>query len=121
MLVDSSVWVDHLRRGNTRLAYFLTDGDVESHLLVIGELACGNLKRRKEVLSLLGSLPRVPEAEHDEVLSLIESRMLHGRGLGWVDVHLLASAMLGHTTLWTLDKRLAEQARRLRVQFEPAT
>ena len=67
------------------------------------------------------SLPHVIEAEHDEVFALIESKKLHGRGLGWVDVHLLASAMLGHTRLWTLDKRLAEQARKLDVQFVPAT
>ena len=121
VLVDTSVWVDHLRRGNARLASHLLDGDVESHLLVVGELACGSLRRRGEVLSLLGSLPRVLEAEHDEVLSLVDSRKLYGRGLGWVDVHLLASTMLGHTTMWTLDKRLAEQAQRLGVLFEPAT
>ena len=121
MLVDTSVWVDHLRRGNARLASHLVDGFVESHVLVIGELACGSLRRRKELLSLLGSLPRILEAEHDEVMSLVDSRGLHGRGLGWVDVHLLASAMLGHTTLWTLDKRLAEQAQRLGVLFEPLT
>ena len=121
MLVDTSVWVDHLRRGNARLVSRLNDGEVESHALVIGELACGNLRRRKEVLALLRSLPHVIEAEHDEVLALIESKKLHGLGLGWVDVHLLASAMLGHTGLWTLDKRLAEQARQLGVQFVPAT
>ena len=121
MLVDTSVWVDHLRRGNAKLASRLRNGEVESHPLVIGELACGNLRRRKEILSLLSSLPRVIEAEHDEVLSLVESRQLHGRGLGWIDVHLLASALLGRTTLWTLDKKLAELARRIGVQSEPAT
>ena len=121
MLVDTSVWVDHLRRGNARLASHLVNSDVESHVLVIGELACGNLRRREELLSLLGSLPRVLEAEHDEVMSLVESRRLHGRGLGRVDVHLVASTMLGHTTLWTLDKRLEEQAQRLGVLFEPST
>jgi predicted nucleic acid-binding protein len=121
VLVDTSVWVDHLRRGNAQLASRLGNGEIESHPFVIGEIACGNLKRRKEILSLLDSLPRVIEAEHDEVMLLIESRRLHGSGLGWVDAHLLASAALGRTTLWTLDRRLAEQARRLGVQFEPMT
>lgn len=121
MLVDTSVWVDHLRRGNHRLISRLEEGDVESHVLVVGELACGNLRQRKKILSLLRSLPSVIEAEHDEVLALVESKKLHGRGLGWVDAHLLASAMLSHTLLWTLDKRLAEQAGRLGVQFEGAT
>jgi len=119
VLVDTSVWVDHLRRGNAELASRLGNGEVESHLFVIGELACGNLGRRQEILSLLDSLPRVIEAEHDEVLSLVQSRRLNGRGLGWVDVHLLASALLGRTTLWTLDKRLAELAQGLGVLFEP--
>ena len=118
MLVDTSVWVDHLRRGNARLAGYLENGEVESHPFVLGELACGNLRRRDEILSLLGSLPRVVEADHGEALSLVDSKQLSGRGLGWVDVHLLASAMLGGTTLWTLDKRLAEQARELAVLFE---
>ena len=118
MLVDSSVWIDHLRRGNAQLASRLVDGEVETHPFVIGELACGNLRRRKEVLSLIGSLPHVTEADHDEVLTLVESRRLTGRGLGWVDAHLLASAILGRTALWTLDRPLAEQARRLGVLFE---
>jgi predicted nucleic acid-binding protein len=115
VLVDTSVWIDHLRRGNARLASLLETGEVESHLFVTGELACGNLKRRAEILSLIDSLPKVLEADHDEVLSLVESRRLVGSGLGWIDVHLLASALLGHTTIWTLDKRLAEQAQRLNL------
>ena len=118
MLVDTSVWIDHLRRGNARLATYLESGEVESHPLIVGELACGNLKRREEILSLLDSLPRVEEADHVEVLSLVDSEGLNGNGLGWVDMHLLASALLGGTGLWTLDKRLAEQARKLAVLFE---
>ena len=118
MLADTSVWIDHLRRGNARFADHLENGEVEVHPFIVGELACRNLRRRDEILSLLSSLPRVVEAEHDEVLSLVDSERLSGRGLGWVDVHLLASAMLGGTTLWTLDKRLAEQARKLAVLFE---
>ena len=118
MLVDTSVWIDHLRRGNGRLASYLEDGEVESHPFIVGELACGSLKRRDEILSLLTSLPRVVEADHGEVLTLVDSKRLSGRGLGWVDVHLLASAIVSGTTLWTLDKRLAEQARKLAVRFE---
>ena len=106
-----------MRRGNARLASALESGEVETHPFVIGELACGNLQRRDEVLSLLNALPVVDEAEHDEVLALIQSRRLGGRGLGWVDAHLLASALLSGTLLWTLDKRLAGQAKRLGVLF----
>ena len=117
MLVDTSVWIDHLRRGNRRLANHLDNGVVESHPFVVGELACGNLERREEILSLLGSLPRVIEADHDEVLALIDAERPSSRGLGWVDVHLLASTVLSRTTLWTLDKRLAGQAKKLGVLF----
>jgi len=118
VLVDTSVWIDHLRRGNSRLASSLENGEVESHPFILGELACGTLKRRDEILSLLSSLPRVVEADHDEVLTLIAAERLSGRGLGCVDLHLLASAVLSGTTLWTLDKRLAGQAKKLAVHFE---
>ena len=117
MLVDTSVWFDHLRRGNRRLASHLDRGEVESHPFVVGELACGRLGRRDEILSLLSSLPRVIEADHEEVLALIDAERLGGRGLGWVDVHLLASTVLSGTTLWTLDRRLAGQAKKLAVLF----
>jgi predicted nucleic acid-binding protein len=118
VLVDSSVWIDHLRRGNARLAACLQNGEVETHPFVVGELACGNLRLRDKILSLLSCLPEVTQAEHGEVLSLVESKRLAGRGLGWIDAHLLASAMLQRTTLWTLDKRLAEEARRLGFLFD---
>jgi predicted nucleic acid-binding protein len=121
VLVDTSVWIDHLRIGNVELAARLENGEVEIHRFVVGELACGVLKRRSEILSLLESLPHVLEAEHGEVLGLVESRRLSGRGLGWIDVHLLASAMLQRTTLWTLDTRLAKQARKLGVLFKATT
>ena len=112
-LVDTSVWVDHLRRGNDHLASLLDDGNALCHPLVIGELACGNLAHRDRILTLLGALPETPVAEHAEVLEFVRSRRLHGQGLGWIDMHLIASALLADCPLWTLDRRLDATARRL--------
>jgi len=106
VLVDTSVWVSHLRDGNDDLERLLNDGDVACHPLIVGELACGNLKNRSEILSLLRSLPMAIEAEHEEVLQFIEKNRLMGRGLGYIDVHLMASSLLARTPLWTLDKQL---------------
>ena len=116
ILADTSVWVHHLRQGNDRLAGLLSDGQVACHPFVIGELACGNLKNRAEVLLLLGRLPSPVPATHDEVLTLLEVRRLMGRGLGWIDAHLLGTAVLEGFGLWTLDQRLAVAARALGVQ-----
>lgn len=119
MLVDTSVWVDHLRQGNAALARRLEGGEVHCHPFVIGELACGNLARRDEVLTWLAALPRVPEARHSEVMALLAARQLMGRGIGWVDLHLLASAILGRQRFWSLDKRLAAAAAELGIGVEP--
>jgi len=110
MLVDTSVWIDHFRRGNAVLAERLTRGEVRSHPFVTGELSCGNLRRRKEILSLLAALPQAMLAGHEETLAFVEANRLMGRGIGWVDVHLLASARLTGIPLWTLDRRLNEVA-----------
>jgi len=111
ILVDTSVWVDHLRDGTPALAAALEQGRVLTHPFVLGELACGNLKNRSEVLQLLGELPAAPMATDPEALDFIERRALMGRGIGYVDVHLLASvALAGTTQLWTRDKRLAAVA-----------
>lgn len=115
MLVDTSIWVDHLRQRDPRLAELLEVGAVWTHPFVVGELACGNLARRSEVLELIGALPSAPVADHDEVLAFVEGRRLMGQGLGWVDVHLLASAVLASLPLWTADKRLSEVARAIDV------
>jgi predicted nucleic acid-binding protein len=112
-LADSSVWVDHLRHDNARLSRSLVDGEIACHSFVIGELACGFLTKRTEILTLLEKLPSVPVADHDEVLRLVEARRLYGRGLGWIDMHLLASALLSRTSIWTLDKALSRAARSL--------
>lgn len=106
MLVDTSVWVDHLRRGSRALTEALEAGQVETHAFVIGELACGNLHERNRIVSLLSDLPRVPVAEHGEVMAFIDAHELYGRGLGWIDMHLLASAALAAAPLWSLDRRL---------------
>ncbi|HEU4384583.1 MAG TPA: type II toxin-antitoxin system VapC family toxin [Anaeromyxobacteraceae bacterium] len=114
-LVDTSVWVDHLRRGSPRLRRLLEDGEVLGHPFVIGEVACGALANRVEVLDLLGSLPRAVEASHVEALHALQAHRLHGKDLGWVDVHLLASALLSDAGLWTLDAALGREARRCGV------
>lgn len=115
ILVDTSVWVDHLRRGNPRLEGLLLAGTVSCHPFVIGELACGNLRRREEVLTLLGELPVSQAATHGEALALLDAHQLMGRGLGYVDLHLLAAALINRLPLWTLDKRLAGVADRLGI------
>ena len=109
-LVDTSVWVDHLRNGNDALAELLLRDEVACHPMVIGELACGNLKRRKEILALLQALPTVECVSDDELLFFIGQHRLSGLGLGLVDVHLLASCAISHTSLWTLDSRLQRAA-----------
>jgi predicted nucleic acid-binding protein len=113
--VDTSVWIDHLRGRRGDLAGPLRDGLVLTHPFVIGELACGNLARRDEVLGLLAALPRAPEATHAEALALVAEARLAGRGLGWIDVHLLAAALLAGARLWTGDRALAAAAARLGV------
>ena len=118
ILVDTSVWVDHLRDGAPALAVVLKQGRVLMHPFVLGELACGNLKNRGEVLRLLGDLPAAPLATDPEALNYIERRALMGRGIGYVDVHLLASAALaGAARLWTRDKRLAAVAADLKLAY----
>ena len=113
VLVDTSVWIEHFRKTSTRLAGLLDDGEVAIHPFVIGELACGNLANRKEILSLLHSLPAVQRVEDDEVLFFIEQHSLAGRGLGLIDVHLLASSKMSEHPLWTKDKRLTAAAKEL--------
>jgi predicted nucleic acid-binding protein len=115
ILVDTSVWVDHLRRGNRGLAEALEGNLVVSHPFVIGKLACGSIRRRAEVLSLLERLDAVPVVANAEARRLVDERRLMGRGIGWVDVHLLASSLVARVQLWSLDRRLASIARELGV------
>ena len=105
-LADTSVWIDHLRHGDAALTAELEAGQVWMHSFVLGELACGNLRSRVEVLGLLQALPPMPVSTDKEVLFFIDQHELMGRGIGYIDVHLLASARLGGAQLWTRDKRL---------------
>jgi len=115
ILVDTSLWVHHLRSGSRELEGTLTNGEVLGHPHVTGELACGNLRNRAAILQLLRDLPQAVLATEEEALQCIEMNGLHGRGLGWTDVHLLASALLTPARLWTLDTALAREARRCGV------
>jgi predicted nucleic acid-binding protein len=120
ILVDTSVWVDHLRNSDRGLAALLMASNVLMHTFVIGELACGNLRRRDQILALLKDLPRAGVATDDEVLFFIERHTLMGRGLGFVDVHLLASVALhGTARLWTRDKPLRAAADSLGLGHAP--
>ncbi len=119
VLVDTSVWVAHLRQALTDLVDLLNDGEVACHPFIVGELACGNLKNRTEILSLLEALPKAIAAEHHEVLRFIESHSLMGKGLGYVDVHLLASVALSRLPIWTLDKKLEQAAHLLGLSYRP--
>lgn len=117
ILVDTSVWVSHLREGNPDLGKLLNDGEVLCHSFIVGELACGNLKNRSEILSLLQALPMAIQAEHEEVLQFIENNQLMGKGLGYIDIHLIASAVLSGVAIWTLDKKLDEVSAKLGLGF----
>jgi len=118
VLVDTSVWVSHLRVGDPRLAALLQEAEVACHPFVIGELACGNIKNRKRILSLLEALPATPVIMQEEFLHFVAAHGLAGKGLGFVDVHLLASARLVRMPMWTDDKRLRATARELNLSFE---
>jgi len=109
-LVDTSVWVNHLRRGDDELRALLDAGEVLCHPFIIGELACGSIAKRSEVLDLLKALPQSMIAEHDEVMHCLDEKLLYGRGLGWIDLHLLASAWLSKARLWTTDRPLKRAA-----------
>lgn len=117
VLVDTSVWVEHFRGGETGLEALLNDGLVSCHPFIVGELACGNLTNRSEILALLLTLPMAISAEHEEVLPFIEKYRLMGKGLGYIDMHLLASAMLTDASLWTLDARLHKVSSMMRIAY----
>ena len=119
ILVDTSVWVDHLRRGDTQLAELLEGGGVVMHPFVVGEIACGTLADRPLILELLQALATVVVADNDEALGFIERHGLYGKGIGFIDVHLLASmALTAGASLWTRDKRLHSVAEELGLAIQ---
>ena len=116
ILVDSSVWVDHLRSGDAELSARLEQGQVLCHPFIIGELALVRLRQREVILSALRDLPASPVAGDAEMLTFIERHALHGLGIGYIDAHLLAACLLSPGTMfWTRDKRLRDAARRLAI------
>ncbi len=120
ILVDTSIWEDHLRVGDEILTGLLNSCRVMMHPFVLGELACGNLRNRAEVLALLKDLPQATVARDEEVLFFIEQQALMGRGIGYVDTHLLAAvALQGSSRLWTRDKRLRGVAEELTMAYSP--
>jgi len=106
VLVDTSVWIDHFRKTSRTLSALLEQDEVALHPFVVGELACGNLQNRKEIIALLHALPTVTQADDDEVLFFINRHALMGRGVGLIDMHILASCHIDSCPLWTRDKRL---------------
>ena len=119
ILVDTSVWIDHFQKTIPPLADALEREDVMTHPFVVGELACGELRRRREVLDLLAALPAAVVATNMEALRFIDEHRLMGKGIGYIDVHLLASVVLTEAAqLWTSDKRLRALAAKLRIGFE---
>lgn len=117
VIADTSIWIVHLRQGHRRFEEMLLNADVACHQFIIGELACGKLKNRTEILRLLHTLPLVSTISTDELLYFIEQHALMGKGLGFVDIHLLASAKLSGFPLWTKDNKLHEAALKMKVAY----
>jgi len=118
MLVDTAVWIDHLRRGDTTLVGLLEQAQVVVHPFIVGEVACGHFGNRAEILDALEALPKAPVVEHSSVPAFVERQALMGRGLGWVDMHLLASASVSGERILTRDRRLQMAARDLGLAHE---
>ena len=117
ILVDTSIWIDHFRVGDSQLDYLLGLEQVLIHPFIIGELALGNLHKREVVLRLLHNLPKAIAATDDETLKFIENNKIFGLGIGFIDTHLLASARLTMARLWTRDKKLNEVAKKLELAY----
>lgn len=118
IVLDTSVWVDHLRQSDAQVVSVLQSDLVLLHPFVIGELACGNLKSRTEILGLLNTLPQARMAQEHEVLFFIDQHKLMGQGIGYIDAHLLAATVLTEgAKLWTRDKRLNQLAQRLGLAY----
>lgn len=123
ILVDTSVWIEHLRAGQSHLVCLLNDHQVLVHRMVICEIALCNLRNREQVLSLLAGLPETPLATDNEMQFFVERHRLMGRGIGYVDAHLLASVTLAESALlWSSDRRLLSVADGLNLAYQiPST
>lgn len=117
VLVDTSIWVDHLRHGDPGLVSILENGDAHCHPFIIGEIACGNLASRKEILHRLSLLPSASLVRHSEVMAFIEAHRFSGLGLGFIDMHLLAAANLDGFKIWSRDKALRKAAEKLKIAY----
>ena len=118
VLVDTSVWIEYFRKGHPHLEELLNNTDVAIHPFVIGELACGTIRNRDEILNLLQTLDSSSEISLQELLRFIEMNKLQGKGIGFVDVHILASSLLSDFKLWTNDKKLHNIARKMGVAYQ---
>ena len=118
ILVDTSVWIDHLHHSDEDLKELLLSNQVCIHPFILGELSCGHISNRKEVLSLLRTLRSIDLVMDEEVYILIEDRKLFGKGLGFIDMHLLASAMINHVPIWTRDNSLLRVAGTLGIGYK---
>jgi predicted nucleic acid-binding protein len=113
ILVDTSVWINHLREGDQNLTELLEQGLVACHPFIVGEIACGGIKNRHEIIDLLNDLPSTEIIDHADIMEFIENRKIMNIGIGYIDVHLLGSALVSDTPLWTFDKAL----RKIAIQF----
>ena len=121
ILVDTSIWIDHLRKSDDKLKHLLAQNRILSHPFVVGELAMGNLRKRELVLGAMRDLPQSAVAEHEEVLHFVSTRKLSGLGIGYVDAHLLAAVQLTPgASLWTRDKQLAGVAAQYSLAYNQA-
>jgi predicted nucleic acid-binding protein len=118
ILADTSVWVDHFRRGSAQFGRQLENGEIAMHTVVLGELATGNLRRRSETLAALQQLPYAREGRLDECLAYLEAHPLYGRGLGWNDIQLLVAAELNHMLIWSLDRQMADAAEKRKLRYK---
>jgi len=118
ILVDTSVWIKHLRESEKNLVRLLEQGLVACHPFIIGELACGGIKNRHEIISLLNDLPSTDILDHYDIMEFIEYRKIMNKSIGYIDVHLLGSALVTETPLWTFDKSLKKIANQLSISYD---
>ena len=118
ILVDTSVWIKHLREGDQNLTQLLEQGLVACHPYIIGELACGGIKNRYEIITLLNDLPSTDLLDHSDIMEFIENRKIMNKGIGYIDVHLLGSALVSDTPIWSFDKALSKIAFQLSVGYD---